>query len=73
MCLKFQTAIQLCMERFFGGWANIVSSKTCIVFWVALVVCLLISKFFEMISFNLKHSIFLSSKFLISNTLCCIV
>ena len=43
MCLKFQTAIQLCMERFFSGWADIVSKKTCIVFWVALLVCLAIT------------------------------
>ena len=52
MCLKFQTAIQLCMERFFSGWADIVSRKTCIVFWVALLICLAISKFFVRISLN---------------------
>ena len=44
MCLKFQTQIQLCMERFFSGWADIASKRTCIVFWVSLVVYIGVSK-----------------------------
>ena len=45
MCLKFQTKIQLCMEGFFSGWADIVSRRTCIVFTASLVAYILLSKY----------------------------
>lgn len=32
------------MEGTFSGWADIVSKRTCIVFWVALVFFLILSK-----------------------------
>ena len=32
------------MERFFSGWADIVSRWTCVVFWIALVTTIAISK-----------------------------
>ena len=33
------------MERMFSGWANIVATRSCIVFWVAMVVFIGFSKF----------------------------
>ena len=39
--LRFQTKLQLGMERGFSGWADILSKRTCLVFWISMVIFIL--------------------------------
>ena len=39
--LRFQTKLQLGMERGFSSWADILSKRTCLVFWISMVIFLL--------------------------------